>query len=96
MCLCLTAPAIGVGFIKSKERSDVSALLIGASTLVVTALGWFGYRAFLRIETWGRNMNEIDGIFLDSAIEDGGWSSRPISERKPRGISLVPTHHHHV
>ena len=96
MCLGLTAPAIGVGFIKSKERSDVSALLIGASTLVVTALGWFGYKALRRIDAWGRNMNEIDEIFQDSAMEGGGWSSRPISERKAAGISLVPTTHHHA
>jgi 1-acyl-sn-glycerol-3-phosphate acyltransferase len=59
-------------------------------------LGWFGHKALLRIETWGRNMNEIDGIFLDSAMEDGGWSSRPISERKAAGISLVPTPHSHA
>ena len=39
------------------------ALLLGASTLVVGALGWYGYRAGCRIQEWGRRMNEIDRIF---------------------------------
>jgi hypothetical protein len=84
-----------MGFYAS-ERNDVTALLIGVSTLAVVGLGWFGHKALRRIEAWGRNMNEIDGIFQGSAMEDGGWSSRPVSERKPRGISLVPTIHHHA
>lgn len=74
----------------------MSALFIGTSTLAVTVLGWFGYKALVRIETWGQKMNEIDRIFQDSAMEDGGWSSRPIGERRPAGISLVPTPHHHA
>jgi hypothetical protein len=41
-------------------------------------------------------MNEIDRIFLDSATEDGGWSSRSIGGRKAGGISLVPTPHRHA
>ena len=39
------------------------ALLLGSSALVVGALGWYGYRAFCRIQEWGRGMNEIDRIF---------------------------------
>lgn len=61
-------------------------------------VGWFGYKAYQRIEIWGRNMNEIDRIFQDSDQHDGGWSSRPISKRMAGGISLSPTlrtpHHH--
>ena len=38
-------------------------LLLGASTLVVGAMGWYGYWAVCRIQEWGRGMNQIDRIF---------------------------------
>jgi hypothetical protein len=60
--------------------------------------GWFGYKAFRRIEAWGRNMNEIDGIFQKADPQDGGWSPRASNKPTPRGMTLVPTlktpHHH--
>jgi hypothetical protein len=74
----------------------MTTLLLGVTTLVVTILGWFGYKAVRRINAWGRKMNELDRIFQDSAQETGGWSSRPISKRKSGGVSLVPTPHHHA
>jgi hypothetical protein len=72
----------------------MTTLLLGVTTLAVAVLGWFGYKALLRINTWGQNMNDLDLIFQDSAQETGGWSSRPISKRKAGGVSLVPTPHH--
>jgi hypothetical protein len=36
-------------------------LLMGS--VAVAGVGWFGYKANKRIAAWGRNMNEIDGIF---------------------------------
>jgi len=39
------------------------ALLVGVTTLAVIGLGWYGYKASVRISTWGRNMDEQDGIF---------------------------------
>jgi hypothetical protein len=41
----------------------MTALLIGMSAIVGIGLGWYGYKAHLRIEAWGRNMNECDQIF---------------------------------
>jgi hypothetical protein len=41
----------------------MNALILGASTLVVGVVGWYGYRAVCRIQEWGRGMNEIDRIF---------------------------------
>jgi hypothetical protein len=59
----------------------MSALLIGMSAIVGIGLGWYGYKAHLRIEAWGRNMNECDQIFqiasgempeeLDGLVKDG-------------------------
>jgi hypothetical protein len=39
------------------------ALLIGASVFAGVVLGWYGYKASVRIAVWGRNMNECDRIF---------------------------------
>jgi hypothetical protein len=39
------------------------ALLIGTLALAGVALGWYGYRASVRIAVWGRNMDECDRIF---------------------------------
>ena len=39
------------------------ALLVGVTTLAVIGSGWYGYKASVRISTWGRNMDEQDGIF---------------------------------
>jgi hypothetical protein len=76
----------------------MTALLLGTTTLAVMMLGWFGYKAHLRIDAWGRKMNEIDRIFQDSDQHDGAWSSRPIEKRKSGGLSLAQTlktpHHH--
>jgi hypothetical protein len=60
----------------------VNALLIGATTLAVIVLGWFGHKALHRIDAWGVKMNELDRIFQDADQHDGGWSSRPIDKRK--------------
>jgi len=76
----------------------MTTLLIGATTLAVAVLSWFGHRAFLRVETWGRNMNDVDRIFQDAALNDGVWDSAVTRKRTRSGISLTPTlktpHHH--
>ena len=86
--LCLTNSAIGVTLQPSERGTNMIALLIGSATLAVTLLGWFGHKALLRIETWGRNMSEIDEIFQDSAVEGGGWSS-PSDQRTEGGQHLA-------
>ena len=39
------------------------AFIVGASILGGVGLGWYGYKAVLRIEIWGQGMNECDAIF---------------------------------
>jgi hypothetical protein len=54
----------------------VVMILCVASLLVAgAALGWYSHRAYVRIDAWGRAMNEQDAIFrlaseeeLDSAL----------------------------
>jgi len=50
------------------------------------------------VETWGRNMNDVDRIFQDAALNDGVWDSAVTRKRTRSGISLTPTlktpHHH--
>jgi hypothetical protein len=41
----------------------MTALLIGMSAIAGMGLGWYGYKAHLRIEAWGQNMNACDQIF---------------------------------
>ena len=76
----------------------MTTLLFGATTLAVVALGWYGYRAFVRIATWGRNMNDCDRIFQEAAIHDDGWEPEVSKRRPPRDIALAPSlkvpHHH--
>jgi hypothetical protein len=45
------------------------ALLTATLLLGGTGLGWFAHRAYLRIQAWGRAMNEQDAI-LNSATDD--------------------------
>ena len=69
----------------------MTALLIGVTTLVVMAwLGWYGYRAYLRIETWGRNLNEIDGIWREETLREA--RTRPVvsGDRVAVGVASVP------
>ncbi|MGA1982812.1 MAG: hypothetical protein ABSG84_10060 [Acidobacteriaceae bacterium] len=76
----------------------MTTLLLGATALAVVALGWFGYRAFVRIETWGRKMNDCDRIFQEAGIQDDEWEPEVSKRRPPRGIALAPAlkvpHHH--
>jgi hypothetical protein len=68
------------------------ALLLGASTLVVGVVGWYGYRAFCRIQEWGRGMNEIDRIFQIAGehAEDEQFPvsvTRVVASRPVRGFA---------
>lgn len=46
------------------------ALLIAISISTGTVLGWFAYKASLRIRTWGLNLDAQDRIFQEAARED--------------------------
>ncbi len=46
------------------------ALLVALFLVAGTGLGWYAHRAWLRIDAWGRNMNDQDAIVrLDSMGE---------------------------
>jgi hypothetical protein len=55
--------------------------LLGTSAVAGVGLGWYGYRASLRIAEWGRAMNECDQIF-QAATE--GTSSTNLEEGRKR------------
>lgn len=48
----------------------MSALLIAISAGTGTVLGWFVYRASLRIQAWGVNMDAQDRIFQEAVGEN--------------------------
>jgi hypothetical protein len=55
---------------------DLIALLIAISISAGTVLGWFAYKASLRIQAWGLNMNAQDRIFQEAVREDSVDSQR--------------------
>jgi hypothetical protein len=59
-------------------------LLVGVTVLAVTGLGWYGHKASVRIATWGRNMNEQDGIFQAMADQEE-WAEPEDSRSRNRG-----------
>ena len=52
------------------------ALFIVISVSAGTVLGWFVYKASLRIQAWGLNMNAQDRIFQEAVREDSVDSQR--------------------
>ena len=63
-------------------------LMVGASVLAGVGLGWYGYKASVRIEAWGQGMNECDLIFqaMSEPTGDGGFEGTP---RRPAGNVLA-------
>lgn len=47
------------------------ALWVAILLLAGAGLGWFAHRAYLRIEAWGRAMNERDAISTTDEEIDG-------------------------
>ena len=48
------------------------ALFVAILLVAGTGLGWYGHRAWLRIDTWGRNMNDQDSIVRIASQEEYG------------------------
>jgi hypothetical protein len=52
------------------------AMFFMGSVILGSACGWYGYRACVRIQTWGEKMNDLDNIarldtyLLDPYIEE--------------------------
>jgi hypothetical protein len=70
-------------------------LIVGASVLAGIGLGWYGYKASIRIEAWGRGMNECDLIFqaMSEDMDDGGFRGsprRPVGNVRGAGVFAGP------
>ena len=46
------------------------ALFVAILLLAGTGLGWYGHLAWLRIDIWGRNMNDQDAIIRIASQEE--------------------------
>lgn len=65
------------------------ALLIAISVVTGTVLGWFAYKASLRIQAWGLNMNAQDRIFQEAVREDSA-DPQPGRKRPEADYGSVP------
>jgi hypothetical protein len=52
------------------EAEKVIALIVGSALAGSSAVGWYGYKTLVRIQTWGEKMNELDAIFQSVATPD--------------------------
>ncbi len=60
----------------------MTILLVGMSVLAGLGLGWFGHKAKLRIDLWGRNAEQQDLIFQAAECEakfDHKWPLSPVT-----------------
>jgi hypothetical protein len=53
------------------------ALLVGMSVMAGAAIGWYTYKAGLRIAMWGRKMNEFDQLVRNMTKHEEGWQAHP-------------------
>lgn len=57
------------------------ALFVGSVVVGASVASWYGYKALVRIRTWGEKMNEVDAIFQSVATPEemsGAAASSPI------------------
>lgn len=68
------------------------SLLFGTLILAGIGLGWYGYKASLRIAEWGRGMDECDHIFqIAGGIEEqASWDAGEV----PAGRSFADARFH--
>lgn len=66
-------------------------LLIGISVLAGVSLAWFGYKTSLRIQAWGRGMDECDRIFQTVGGELSG-AEFDQNRKRPQSATLIATH----
>jgi hypothetical protein len=60
----------------------MTMLLLGMSVFAGMGLGWFGHKAKLRIDLWGRNADQQDLIFQAAEREaefDNKWPLSPFT-----------------
>jgi hypothetical protein len=65
-------------------------ILIGGFAVAGVGIGWVGYKANRRIAAWGRNMNEIDGIFQQAA-EGEDHAATPAVRTRPADDTRAKT-----
>jgi hypothetical protein len=75
----------------------VIALQVVVSIFVGTALGWYGHKAFLRIQAWGVKMNEQDHILEDlTDPEEAVEFQRGYIPSGANAPSIRPVGSHHL
>jgi hypothetical protein len=75
----------------ASERYRVITLLIGTSMIAGIGLGWYGYKASLRIAEWGRGMDECDQIFQTATEGIGSTNFEDVRKRIPKdGPRIAP------
>jgi hypothetical protein len=70
----------------------MTTLLIGISIFALVGLGWYGYKASLRIEAWGQGVDECDRIFQTVSGEPGASNFDEGRQRPPRIAPFVTSH----
>jgi hypothetical protein len=62
-------------------------LMIGTFAVAGVGLGWYGHKASLRIESWGRRANERDLIFQQMSGREDSCEIGLVSNRRVEDIS---------
>ena len=65
----------------------IVALMIRTFTVAGVGLGWYGHKASLRIESWGRRANERDLILQQMSGREDSCESGLISNRRVEDTS---------
>jgi hypothetical protein len=57
----------------------VIALVICTLIVATALLGWYGHKAYIRVQAWGEKLNEQDAIFQNAATpqEMAGFAMGP-------------------
>ena len=72
------------------------ALVAAGSMLAGTAVGWYGHKASLRIQAWGENMNELEGISPSLPKQSSRGDSDRSSIRVRKNAPFAPTIGNHL
>ena len=73
------------------ERYGMVMLIVGALVAVGVWIGWFGYKASLRIQAWGRRMDDLDEIFR-RVTGAGDANPEDVRRQIPRVLPFVRSH----
>ena len=63
------------------------ALIMGSSIVTALVVGWYGHKAYVRIQAWGEKMNEQDAILQSVSPPEELASTRHLRNgRSPRHV----------